>query len=538
MRSNGRGADLAKRHRSLFSLVIALALLAISAPATLAVNYTVIYDANPNMFQAGVTSGSIPSVSGNSFAANATVTVAGNTGTLARQGFALAGWNTAADGSGTTYALGAGTFVITQNTTLYAKWSIPSSARLIGSGGSVVTVLNTNSVTNGDKCTAGNIRGVTSNGTHMFFRPSANPGWICKLNMSGVVVAANNVGTVLASTVPTDSMALSYSSECIFVRGTGAATSTVYCIDVNDWSITARTLPTSLFAGQGWGTGNLIDFPDGRIGAVSQPNQSMTVGTGAGECPATMYCKYLRLYNVIGTGKNVTFTTSEDIVLADSDSGWPGDDHGIATDGTYMYEIQYAAGYKVWALRSGAPSYIVFNGDASASCGASTGVSPTSCLINNPVNGTTALTDNATYIGHNHATGTYMMGDYSNPKIYVSNSVLPPAGPGSLPPAAVFNSYGLGSGLTTATYRANNTITVNLNTPSKVTFYAKKSPIPGCRNISTSGTSPNIVASCTWKPSAHGGMFLSILANPVNTQIAASNTGQFQIVVAARSNKR
>jgi len=488
------------------------------------------------MFQTGTTSGSVPTQG--SYAANASVVVAGNTGGLARQGFTLAGWNTAADGSGTTYALSTGTFVITQNTTLYARWSIPASARLIGSGGSVVTILDSNSVTNGTKCSTGSVRGVTSDGTYMYFRPSTNPGYICKLTMGGVVVSANNVGTGLSSTIPTDAMALSYSSGCLFVRGTGAATSTVYCIDVSDWTVTARTLPTSLFAGQGWGTGNLIDFPDGRIGAVSQPNQSMTVGTGAGQCPSGMYCKYLRLYNVIGSGKTVTFTTSEDIVLADGDSTWPGDEHGIATDGTYMYEIQFNAGYKVWALRSGAPSYLVFHGDGSASCGATTGVSPTSCLINYPVDGTTLLMSNATYIGHNHATGTYMMGDYSNPKIYVSNSILPPAGPGSLPPAAVFNSYGLGSGLSTATYRANNTITVNLNTASKVTFYSKKSPIPGCRNISTTGVSPNIVATCTWRPAAHGAMYLSITATPTNSQIAASSTGQFQIIVGARTNKR
>ena len=526
--------------RGLIACALSFALLLISTPSASAINYTVTYDANASMFQAGVTSGSIPAVSGNSFAANATVTVADNTGSLARQGFTLSGWNTASDGSGITYALKTGTFTITTNVILYAKWSIPSSARLIGSGGSVITIVNTNSVTNGTYCTGGSVRGVTSDGTYMYFRPSTYPAYICKLTIGGVVVSVNNVGTVLGSTIPTDSMALSYSSGCLFVRGTGGATTTVYCIDVSDWTITARTLPTTLMAGQGWGTGNLIDFPDGRIGSVSQPNQTLSggIGTGANQCPSGMNCKILRLFNVIGSGKTVTFTNSEDIILADSDNLWPGDEHGIATDGTYLYEIQYNAGYKVWALRSNAPSYVVFNGDASAACGASTGVSPSSCLINNPVDGTTSLMSNATYIGHNHTTGTYMMGDYSNPNIYVSNSILPPAGPGSLPAAAVFNSYGLGSGLTSATYRANNSITVNLNTSSLVTFYSKGKPIIGCRNVSTSGVSPNIVATCTWRPAAHGPMYLSITATPKNSQIAPSGTGQFQIFVGARTSKR
>ena len=522
--------------KSIGAGLISIALFALGTPAATAVNYTVTYDANASMFQAGTTSGTVPTTT--SYAANSSVVVAGNTGGLARQGFALSGWNTAADGSGTDYSLSTGTFTITQNIILYAKWSIPASARLIGSGGSVITISNTNSVANGTNCSGGSVRGVTSDGTYMYFRPSTYPGYICKLTMAGVVVSANNVGTVLSGTILTDSMALSYSSGCLFVRGTGAATTTVYCIDVSDWSITARTLPTTLMAGQGWGTGNLIDFPDGRIGSVSQPGQTLTTGTGAGQCPATMNCKILRLFNVLGSGKSVTFTDSEDIILADPEAGWPSDDHGIATDGTYLYEIKYNSGYKVWALRSGAPSYLVFNGDASAACGATSGVSPSLCPINSPVDGTTSQMGNATYIGHNHITGTYMMGDYSNPKIYVSNSILPPAGPGSLPAAAAFNSFGLGSGLNTAVYRANNQITVNLNTASKVTFFSNGKAIPGCKNISTTGISPNIVASCTWRPSAHGEMYLSITATPKNSQIAPSSTGQFKIIISKRTNNR
>jgi uncharacterized repeat protein (TIGR02543 family) len=38
-----------------------------------------------------------------------------------RTGYTFAGWNTQADGTGTTYAAG-GTFTINENTTLYAKW--------------------------------------------------------------------------------------------------------------------------------------------------------------------------------------------------------------------------------------------------------------------------------------------------------------------------------------------------------------------------------------------------------------------------------
>jgi hypothetical protein len=455
--------------RSLLGTFICVVLISVGlAPAAHATNFTVTYYANETEFQPGVVTGSVPSTG--TYASGTLVTASGNTGNLARQGFTFNGWNTLANGTGDHYVAGSGKFTIGVDVTFYAEWVIPSSARLIGSGGSVVTVLDTNSVANGAKCAGGNIRGVTSDGTYMYFRPSAYPSYVCKVTMAGLVVESHDVGTTLGSTVPTDSMALAYSSGCIFVRGTGGVTSSIYCIDVSDWTITSRSLPASLYAGQGWGTGNLIDFPDGRVGAVSQPGQpSLSVGTGAGQCPTGMSCKVVRLFTPTGNGKAVTFTFSEDIVLADSDPGWPSDDHGIATDGTYLYQIRYNTGYKVWALRSGAPSYLVFNGDSGSTCGATSGVSPSYCPINAPVDGNSVILSNATYIGHNNANGTYLMGDYSAPKIYVSNSVMPPPGPGTYNPPPSFNnsaSFSTPENVPTTT----NVATISVSESSTITI--------------------------------------------------------------------
>lgn len=79
--------------------------------------FRVTYDGN------GKTSGTVPS-DATVYTSGQSVTVKANTGDLARTGCTFAGWNTAADGSGTNYAAsGSATFNISANTTLYAKWT-------------------------------------------------------------------------------------------------------------------------------------------------------------------------------------------------------------------------------------------------------------------------------------------------------------------------------------------------------------------------------------------------------------------------------
>ena len=83
----------------------------ISGPTT----YTVTYDAN------GANSGSVPVDANSPYAANASVTVLGNTGNLAKTGYTFNGWNTQANGQGTAYSAGA-SFTIAADVTLYAQW--------------------------------------------------------------------------------------------------------------------------------------------------------------------------------------------------------------------------------------------------------------------------------------------------------------------------------------------------------------------------------------------------------------------------------
>lgn len=78
--------------------------------------YTVTYNGNGN------TGGSVP-VDNTNYEQGQTVTILGNTGNLVKTGYSFTGWNTQADGSGTTYTQGQTFTMDTSNVTLYAMWA-------------------------------------------------------------------------------------------------------------------------------------------------------------------------------------------------------------------------------------------------------------------------------------------------------------------------------------------------------------------------------------------------------------------------------
>ena len=82
-----------------------------------AITYAVTYTA-PDKF-----SGSVPVDSAGPYAVNATVTILGNSGALARAGYVFAGWTTAADA---TVRTPGSTFSITSDVTFIAAWTIIS----------------------------------------------------------------------------------------------------------------------------------------------------------------------------------------------------------------------------------------------------------------------------------------------------------------------------------------------------------------------------------------------------------------------------
>lgn len=444
----------ARGKRALFTvsalLVMSLAFLddGTTAPAANG-NYTVVYNANPNQHQGGAVTGSAPAQQ--VVTPGGTITVA-TQGALVRQGFIFGGWTTTS--AGPTLAAGS-TLMITSDVTLSAQWEIPVAARLFGrtSGGSRTEVVSTVSAAPSVR----DVRGITTNGRSVFFMPHNGGDRIREVGFDGVFIADHVVTGAPGSLLGSDQRDLTMSSGYIFVRGgDGPTFSAMYAIDTTTWAMSQVTLPASkpLLFGQTWLSGNLVDFPDGRIGAVSANNQTIPSGTGAGQCPTGFHCKILRLYSVSESAAPVTLDWDEDIILADTESGWPADDHGIATDGTYLYQSRHetgnVGGYKVFALQSGSPSYVVFNGSDTGACGADTGISGGLCSL--LVGGVT----NATYFARDHVNNRYLMGDYGGPRFVYTESTVPPPGPGTAPEAPT---------ITNAT-RGNGSVLTQFNTPA------------------------------------------------------------------------
>ena len=90
---------------------------------------TMAYNGNTNTSGTAPVDGSTPYTSG------MTVTVAGNTGSLAKTGNIFAGWNTKADGTGFPYSPG-DTFTITAPVMLFATWTTSPTIRYFANGGS------------------------------------------------------------------------------------------------------------------------------------------------------------------------------------------------------------------------------------------------------------------------------------------------------------------------------------------------------------------------------------------------------------------
>ncbi len=152
--------------------------------------YTVTY------LPGSATSGSVP-VDSNAYAAGNTVTVRGNTGSLAESGYTFTGWNTKSDGSGTSYAPGA-TFTISANTSLYAVFTANTATYTVtylpGSATSGSVPVDSNAYAAGNTVTVRGNTGSLAESGYTF------TGWNTKSDGSGTSYAPGATFTISANT--------------------------------------------------------------------------------------------------------------------------------------------------------------------------------------------------------------------------------------------------------------------------------------------------------------------------------------------------
>jgi len=81
-------------------------------------------------------------------------------------------------------------------------------------------------------------------------------------------------------------------------------------------------------------------------------------------------------------------------------------------------------------------------------------------------------------------------------------------------------------------------VTVTVNLSGKIRFFIDGKRIPGCASVITSGTAPNLVATCTWKPSVSGNRVLYATFTPTDGTSGVVNTTKILLPVERRTNKR
>ena len=153
--------------------------------------YSIVYDAN------GATTGTAP-VDPNRYAPGASVTVLGNTGTLAETGRAFRSWNTQANGAGATYLPGQILVMGSANVALYAQYAAVAGIRVTydGNGATGGTVpVDSNSYSDGQSVT------VLGNPGNLAYAPYSFVGWQTAADGSGKVLASGSTFTMGATPV-------------------------------------------------------------------------------------------------------------------------------------------------------------------------------------------------------------------------------------------------------------------------------------------------------------------------------------------------
>jgi hypothetical protein len=253
--------------------------------------YTVTYDGN------GDTGGSVP-IDSNYYLRGNTVTVQGNTGNIVKTAYYFAGWNTAADGTGTTYTQGGNFSMGTANVTLYAVWNpsgstwtartLPRSATwtsvTYGNGVFVAVATNSNAAAtspDGINWTARTLPSSASWSSVTYGNAYGNGIFVAVAGGPSTKAATSPDGIIwTARTLPSSASwrSVSYGNGVFVAIAGGATTVAASSTDGMNW--TARTLPSSAnWYSVTYGNGVFVAVTNSNAAATSPDGMNWTART-------------------------------------------------------------------------------------------------------------------------------------------------------------------------------------------------------------------------------------------------------------------
>jgi hypothetical protein len=121
-------------------------------------------------------------------------------------------------------------------------------------------------------------------------------------------------------------------------------------------------------------------------------------------------------------------------------------------------------------------------------------------------------------------------------------NTYPTGGAGA--PGVVIVRYTLAAGFynlvhnATLTKGVTESVTANVNIPGKVRFFFGGKRIPGCLAVSTTGTAPNLTATCSWKPAVKGSQSVHATLTPAEVAISGATSDRTRLFVSNRQTKR
>ena len=180
-----------------------------------------------------------------------------------------------------------------------------------------------------------------------------------------------------------------------------------------------------------------------------------------------------------------------------------------------------------------APAGTVFTSVAFASYGtANTGSIPYTQGACHSANSSTVVGN--VFIGVNSASITADNSTFGDPCLGTGKKLAVTMNYQSTSSPSTFNSFALSGGVTSAVYRTATTISAEVSVAAKVTFKAGGVNIAGCKNKSTSTSSP-FIATCSWKPSKRGSYQITAIATPTSNSYTASNASPIKVMVLTRA---